>query len=216
MQEELSVLKHLSWIFGAALVLAASTSNARATAFTLNCNQSGTCSGAFNFGTVNVTQFDANTMQFSITLASGDQFVTTGTHHAFGFNITGSPAINVTDLTAGYAFAGAGSNPSYGAFGYVIDCTGCGPGGSSPIGGTLSFKVSRTGGGAFPIGLLTTNAGGFSFSADILIPGTDGPGSTGVVASNADPGGGVPEPTTIGLSALGLGALLLARKRIAS
>ena len=172
---------------------------AKASSFTLNCPQGGgTCNG--NFGTVTLTQNGSN-VDVSVTLFSPADFVTTGSHHAFAFNITGSPAISVSGLTSGYTAGGASSNPGYGNYGYTIDCTGCGSGGSGPIGSSLSFTVAKSGGGTLLVTDFATNSGGYSFSADILLNG-----ATGVVASDGDPQKAptTPEPTSAALVVSGL------------
>jgi hypothetical protein len=178
--------------------------------FNLTCSAPGSCANA-PFGTVMLTQNGSN-VDVSISLLNGSQFVTTGTHHAFTFNITGSPAILVTSLTSGYAYVpGADNNPGFNAtFGYLIDCTGCGPGGSDPVGSSMSFTVGKSGGGTLLVSDFSQTADGTSFSADILNGQT---GLTGVVGSNGDPRGTIPEPTSAVLMLSGLNGLLWLKRK---
>ena len=194
-------------------------SAAHATSFTFNCDQSGSCSGANNFGSISLTQNGSN-VDVLVTITAG-YFVTTGNHHAFSFNITGAPAITVLNLSPANTFVvgGAGSNPPFGSFNYTIDCTIC-QGGQAPGGGTsLSFTVSKTGGGTLLVSDFATNgAGGFSFASDICITGLPaGAACTGAVGSNGDPSKNpaptTPEPTSAVLLLSGLAGLIVLKRK---
>src|SRR5215471_7001093 len=98
----------------------------------------GCLTGQTSGGTVQITDTAANTVQVTVTLANNNKFVSTGFQTDFGFNLTGSPTITYTSVTAGFAATGgspqtAGSRHMDGAgdFQYGVTCTACGPGGSN-------------------------------------------------------------------------------------
>src|SRR5947209_7600417 len=104
----------------------------------------GTC-GTSPFGQVDLHQTVVGSVLVTVTLFNGDKFVDTGAHHTFTFDVAG--VATITGVTAGYTAdpAGSYSQPGFGGtFPYAIECTGCGPGASRPVGGTLSFTVMES------------------------------------------------------------------------
>lgn len=191
-------------------------------ATTLNCTSTPTCSAGTNFGTVSFSNITSTSITVTVTLASGDQFVSTGSHSTFLFN--SSAPVTISGLTAGFAVGVSPATQSgFGTFGYSINCTapaspggpGCGTGASSPAGNTLSFNVNGTG---LSLAIFTANAGGYYFSGDIVqnctnVSGPPCAGPTGAVGSNQDPGGATPEPSSSILLVSGLGALVVGKLR---
>jgi hypothetical protein len=191
----------------AALIVGALLPGAQgATIFTLN--QSGCC-GTGPFGTVALTQIDADTVHVLETLNSGDQFVKTGAGEALQFNVSGT--ILIDNLTSGFTAGSGGDTGSpFGSFAHFVACSGCGSGASSPLPGPLAFDVTRASG--LLISDFTANSGGYYFASDI-IAGAGGP--TGNVAANSFTTA-VPEPVSlslVGITLLGLGLL---RKRLSA
>jgi hypothetical protein len=168
--------------------------------------------GTGPFGQVLTTQIDAQTVQIDVTLAAGNGFVDTGAGNAFGFNLPGAPAINVTNITTGFVFAGPVSFSFMGDFDYSLDCAqsqsnpnGCGNGGGGAIPGPLSFRVSLVSGNPLSeADFKTGSSNGYFFGADIISGttfnvGTKDPGTTT----------GVPEPSSVGMVLTGLAALVI-------
>ena len=206
-----NTLKH---VFAGLAVLGVLTlaSTARASSITYTLTEDG-CSGGCGtapYGTVTLTTDPslANTVDVSETLFNGDEFVKTGNHDAITFNTDVTP-ITITDITTGYTVDSSPSNPPYNPFGYGISCSGCGPGASSPLGGTLSFDV--TGPAGFSINDFVANAGGTFFASDII--GTTGnTGAVGALKPSA-----VPEPSQtfllLGLMLVGFVAMRRSKLR---
>jgi hypothetical protein len=172
-------------------------------------NQSGCC-GTGPFGNVTLSQVNATTVHVLETLNSGNQFVRTGAGEALEFNVSGTIAIS--NLTAGFATGvGGDTAPPFGVFISFVDCSGCGPGASSPLPGPLSFDVTRAAG--LLITDFTANSGGYYFASDI-IAGTGGP--TGNVAANSFTTTAVPEPVSLSFVGVALFGLGLLRRRLAA
>jgi hypothetical protein len=210
-----NTLRH---VFAALAVLGVVTlaSTARASSITYTLTEDG-CSGGCGtapYGTITLTNDTslANTVDVSETLFNGDELLTTGAHNALTFN-TDVPitATDITDLTTGYTFVDSpSSNPPFGTFDYGITCSGCGPGASKPVGGTLSFDV--TGPSGFSISDFDANGGGTFFASDII--GTTG--NTGAVG--ADKASAVPEPsqTFLLLALMLVGFVAMRRSKLRS
>jgi len=186
--------------------------------------------GTGPFGNITLTQVDSNTVNVQVALSSNYLFVDTGSHDTFGFNITGSPAVTFSSISAGFGAGTGFTNGFSGSFAYSITCnpTGtkppdaCANGGSSGAAGPLSFNVDRTVGN-LSITDFVANANGYTFAADVFGPKTaGGTGNfTGLVESQGSCAAGgvgcisnVPEPITSGLVGMGLMSLLLLRRRI--
>jgi len=174
------------------------------------------CSGGCGtppFGTIDVTQAGTDTVQVDVTLTTGDKFVSTGFPGSFAFDLSGNPAISVSDLTAGWSLlstnAGSLHFDGFGHLEYALVCNACGNGGSNPFAGPISFDVTAP--GLTPTSFQELSSGGnaqVNFVADIL--GTTGKtGPVGATLTSTS----VPEPATLGLLALGLAAATVLRRR---
>lgn len=209
-----NTLRKLRHVFAGLAVLGVFTlaSTARASSITYTLTQDG-CSGGCGtapYGTITLTTDPilANTVDVSESLFNGDELLTTGSHDALTFNTDVTP-ITITDLTTGYTESGTG-NPPFGSFDFGIACTGCGPGASAPLGGTLSFDV--TGPTGFSISDFVANGGGNFFASDII--GTTG--NTGAVGANS--ANAVPEPsqTFLLLALMLVGFVAMRRSKLGS
>jgi hypothetical protein len=170
---------------------------------------SGGC-GTGPFGQVTLSQVDTHTVNVSVLLFNGDGFVKTGAGKALEFNITGTPAITISDLTSGFS---EGPSPakagSFGKFNYSVSCTGCGNGGSNPLPGPLDFDVVVASG--LSVNDFIANKDGYFFVSDIT--GTHG-SPRNVAANSGQPSSApsVPEPGSYALLGSGLCLVGLFRK----
>ncbi len=168
----------------------------------------GGCGPQDSFGTVVLRQIDPNTVDVSVSLLNGNQFVSTGSHTGLAFNFVG-PDVNVGNLPDGWSDTGAKiTEPAFGMFAHGITCIsgnsndkrGCS--GSNPWAGDLEFEVSRASGLA--VTDFQANGGGYTFATNIL-SGING--KSGLVAAGTE----VPEPGTLammGSGVIGLAGLL--------
>jgi hypothetical protein len=210
-----NTLRKLRHVFAGLAVLGVLTlaSTARASSITYTLTEDG-CSGGCGtapYGTITLTTDPilANTVDVSETLFNGDELLTTGNHDALTFNTDLTP-ITISDLTTGYSQDLSPSNPPFNPFDFGIACTGCGPGASAPLGGTLSFDV--TGPTGFSISDFDANSGGNFFASDII--GTTGnTGAVGALKTSA-----VPEPsqTFLLLALMLVGFVAMRRSKLGS
>ena len=194
------------------------------TVFTLNIPS------GLTYGTVSLQQVDSDTVNVHVVLADGYNFVDTGKHEVFGFNLNrpGLPdaAVTITNPTVGYSLVpGSTQTGGFGFFEYGIACreqvkvrgtvtvTGCKGGNNSLTpNDEMSFDVDRA---HITEASFNDNGKGYYFTADVYGPPVGGGDpATFPVGSNVAP---VPEPETYALMLAGLGAVgFVARRRKAN
>jgi len=169
--------------------------------------------GSGPFGSVTLHEVDANTVQVTLSLTSGEVFAVTGAGAgALGFNIDKSFTLVLSPaLTAGFSFSGQpgpyGFASSIGNFTSVITCSSCGNGTSPPqFSGPVVFRVSNAAG--LTIADFVANGNGYLFASDIGVPNGENGFNTFAVGATTTEITKTPEPGTFVLLGVGVAGLL--------
>ncbi len=184
------------------------------------------------YGTVTLVQNGSN-VDVTVSLRSDLDFVLTGNHSIFSFNVDGATVDDITNIAfqsgpkifAGIAVLEPGVNPPFGTFDLMVDCTSVskpndcgGQGQTNAIEDPLTFTVLNATYADF--GRETTGGNGntpASFAADVVCQtgSCDGKtGSIGVTGEGSDTDLIViHEPGTVALVGLGLLGAAAARRR---
>lgn len=167
--------------------------------------------GSGAYGSVTLTQSAADVL-VNVSLRNDLNFVDTGVHSIFSFNLGGTSSLSdITGITFAnglnnvFGAAIGTSNPSFSTFSYEINClSNCTPGGSEDgYVDPLTFTVKSATIAEFAH--LSTGSGTAAyFAADVI----NGSGNTGAVGATL-PGvvAAVPEPQTYALLLAGLGVM---------
>jgi hypothetical protein len=168
--------------------------------YTLNIDHcTGGC-GTSPFGTIDLSQNGANSVQMVVTLDNSNQFVQTGQPGStIAFNLDGNPSITLgSSSLPGWSLdssnAGSLQFDGFGNFEYSLNCCFSQNGGANAQTGPLTLILN--GAGLTPDSFQELSTGGAPsvfFAVDILSGQT---GNTGPVGTNTPPVG-VPEPTSL-------------------
>jgi hypothetical protein len=183
-------------IASVALLILASTARAD-TMFTLT--DGGSCCGTGTFATVVLHVVDADTVQVTETLTTGDVWAISGAGESLGFNVDESFSFVVGSFSSGFGPGAAPAKASpFSDFSSGVDCTVssiCGSGTNKTFSGELQFEVTNAG-GLTPSDF--TNSSGDYFASDIGVPKGEGKFSTGNVAGDTSgTPSSVPEPASM-------------------
>jgi VPDSG-CTERM motif len=207
----MKLVKYIVLLLAIGLLLAASS--ARADLFQFTSDHTSDGAGSAPFGTVLLTDNGTGGVDVTVTLASGFQFVRTGSGDFMNF-LFDDANINLTDITniqaSGQTMAATGSTtPTLHADGtgtwmWGVFSTTQPTGGGSGFNGPITFTVTNTTLADMEVGHAVVGFGTELFVADIIAPN----GSTGPVDVNTPPV--VPDSgaaaTLLGLGLAGLAA----------
>lgn len=187
----------------AAALLLAGAAQAADLSFQLSASKAFPDGG--NYGTVALTQ-DGAGVDVSVQLAPTYEFVKTGNHDSFTFNIVGATGYSVTGIDPQqFSWFQPAANPALGSYTDGLECGGCSNGGSAAFNSLLTFTVNGV-----ALADFQNNDVGYTFSADIV----SSAGKTGAVAAARPVVTAVPEPATSALVLAGLGMVaFMARRR---
>src|ERR1051325_8117265 len=210
------MFKRHAFLMCSAVMFLASTARANMI-FVLD--QGGSCCGSGLFATVTLKDIDANTIQVTETLSSGEIFTVTGAGNSLAFNVDKSFTYVPGSLTPGFSTGVNDTSSPFGAFSSFVTCSDssvCGTGASVPhFSGPLTFTISSITG--LSDNDFVANSGGYYFASDIGIPSASGIYTTGNVAAilgTPQTPTSTPEPGSMALLGLGLlGASWFGRKR---
>src|SRR5438105_4393428 len=175
----------------------------------------GSC-GTAPYGWVDVVTGGANTLDFTVTLINGNEFVHTGFDLSFAFDLAGNPTITYTNLTGGWSVvtsnpqaAGSYSQDGTGTFEYGVAVNG--QGGGQPVPPPLHFDITAAG---LTLASLEQNANGNFFAADIISGqnGNSGNVDASVLCTVNCGDITVPEPGSLALLAIGMLAVAGSRR----
>lgn len=203
--------KHLvSIVIGATASFVAASATAQTATYSLD-NTAVSAFGAGSYGTVTLTQSFSDVL-VNVLLRNDLNFVDTGSHSAFSFNLTGASSTSditniafANSLGSGFAVATGTTNPPFSTFTYEINCvTKCVPGGSG--GGYVdpfSFTVRNA-----TLSEFNQRSAGNGTAAYFAVDVMNLNGKTGTIgASTAGLVTAVPEPETYAMLLAGLGLI---------
>jgi len=193
----------------AAAALSIGAAHAASASYVLDTSLAPGFSSGVDYGDIALTQDGAN-VDIDVLLSPGFDFVKTGNHTAFTFDIAGAAGYTVTNIISNkYGWIVGASNPALGSFTDGLACAKCAKGGKGAFTDELQFTVTGV-----SLADFVENARGYSFSADVINLAT---GNTGAVAAGAPvtpAATSVAEPTSFSLMLAALAGIgFVARRR---
>jgi hypothetical protein len=206
-------LKTLSKYLFLAVFCMAMISFASANTYNITVDNSAPgCTTANSCGTVDVT-ISGGVITVKVNLLSPyGIFGSGGGNGAFGFNVVGSPAVTISNLSSGFSAGNGGQFDGWGNYDYSVD----GPVAANAA-SSLQFDVTTVGGfsAVSDIEVVPSPAGGNGASVFALHLRDNNTGSTGYagVVPGDQPRDQVPEPASLMLMGSGLAALATRLRR---